>query len=165
MKRSCTSACQEHWRPFRRSHAARRAREIFFALEPRNPLKSLDSDERIQGNPRESNTLKSGFSQRNSQGQENPNGSAAEVAGPARQRARQLDPTAKRPGQAVRLDPARRLLPSPSRRRPFKRGVLVGASELANTDGRSLEVVEGRPIHLFRVDDDSELDQRLVRKR
>jgi hypothetical protein len=63
------------------------------------------------------------------------------------------------------LTQARRLLPSPGGRRPFKRGILVGAGELANTDGRSLEAVEGRPIHLFRVDDDSELDQRLVRKR
>ncbi len=32
---------------------------------PRNPLISLDSDERIQGNPRKSNPQKQGFSQRN----------------------------------------------------------------------------------------------------
>jgi hypothetical protein len=52
-----------------------------------NPLISLDSDERIQGNPRQSNTLESRFSQRNSTGQENPNGSTAKVAGPAGRRA------------------------------------------------------------------------------
>jgi hypothetical protein len=32
---------------------------------PRNPLKSPDSDERIQGNPRKSNTQSQGFSRRN----------------------------------------------------------------------------------------------------
>src|SRR5580693_9734998 len=39
----------------------------------RNPLISHDSDERIQGNPRQSNTLKWGNSQRNGERQENPN--------------------------------------------------------------------------------------------
>src|ERR1700722_9718227 len=38
----------------------------------RNPLISLVSDERIQGNPRKSNTLNKGNSLRNGQGQENP---------------------------------------------------------------------------------------------
>src|SRR5271154_4114411 len=40
---------------------------------PRKPLISLDSDERIQGSPRESKSHKRGSSQRNSQDQENPN--------------------------------------------------------------------------------------------
>jgi hypothetical protein len=42
-------------------------------------LKSLDSDERIQGNPRQSNAHQGGPSQRNGHGQENPNGSAKAV--------------------------------------------------------------------------------------
>jgi hypothetical protein len=37
-------------------------------------LKSLDSDERIQGNPSFSNPQNLGFSQRNGTFQENPNG-------------------------------------------------------------------------------------------
>ena len=40
---------------------------------PRNPLISLDSDERIQGNPRESNRQNRGFSQQNGANQEKPN--------------------------------------------------------------------------------------------
>ena len=48
---------------------ARKApRKNFSAKIPRNPLISLDSDERIQGNPRKSNTRKGGFSQPNRQG-------------------------------------------------------------------------------------------------
>jgi hypothetical protein len=43
----------------------RRAEENFSAKNPRNPLKSLDSDERIQGNPRKSNPPGMGFSRRN----------------------------------------------------------------------------------------------------
>ena len=41
------------------------AEKIFAAKIPRNPLKSLDSDERIQGNPRKSKAQNQGFSQRN----------------------------------------------------------------------------------------------------
>jgi hypothetical protein len=37
----------------------------FSAFISCNPLKSLDSDERIQGNPNESNSSKAGLSQRN----------------------------------------------------------------------------------------------------
>jgi hypothetical protein len=37
-----------------------------------NPLISLDSDERIQGNPRESNTLKPSFRNETAGFQENP---------------------------------------------------------------------------------------------
>jgi hypothetical protein len=53
---------------------------------PRNPLKSLDSDERIQGNPRKSNPHNRGFSDKTARSQENPNpiertdAGAAEVA-------------------------------------------------------------------------------------
>jgi hypothetical protein len=46
----------------RREKAARKIRS---AKIPRNPLKSLNSDERIQGNPRESNPQKRGCLKRN----------------------------------------------------------------------------------------------------
>jgi hypothetical protein len=50
---------------------------------PRNPLKSTDSDERIQGNTRKSKTDKPGFRSETVTGQENPNeGRRAERAGP-----------------------------------------------------------------------------------
>jgi hypothetical protein len=39
---------------------------------PRNPLISLDSDERIQGNPRNSNPHKQGFPRRNGRGPRKP---------------------------------------------------------------------------------------------
>jgi hypothetical protein len=42
---------------------------------PRNPLISLDSDEEIQGNPRNSNPHKQGFRAEMGRPQENPNGS------------------------------------------------------------------------------------------
>jgi hypothetical protein len=38
-------------------------------------LKSIDSDERIQGNPRNSNPRNEGFQTKRLMGQENPNGS------------------------------------------------------------------------------------------
>jgi hypothetical protein len=37
------------------------ARKIISRFIPRNPLKSLDSDERIQENPRKSKPINSGF--------------------------------------------------------------------------------------------------------
>src|SRR3984957_21271625 len=40
---------------------------------PRNPLKSLDSDERIQGNPRNSNPQNRGLRSKTAGAQENPN--------------------------------------------------------------------------------------------
>jgi hypothetical protein len=64
--------------PFRaaefRGETARKKRPRFL---PRNPLKSLDSDERIQGNPRKSNSHKLGFHAEKTRDQENPNGSTA----------------------------------------------------------------------------------------
>jgi hypothetical protein len=44
----------------------------FCALYPRNSLISLDSDERIQGNPRKSNPQNRGFSQRNGRSPRKP---------------------------------------------------------------------------------------------
>jgi hypothetical protein len=51
--------------PFQRcSHPGESRAKKFPAKIPRNPLISLVSDERIQGNPRESNRPNPGFSQR-----------------------------------------------------------------------------------------------------
>jgi hypothetical protein len=44
-------------------HARENARKIFPAKIPLNPLISHDSDERIQGNPKESNSHQGGVSQ------------------------------------------------------------------------------------------------------
>jgi hypothetical protein len=49
-----------------RNSQGKSARKISRARISRNPLISLDSDERIQGNPRKSNPENLGFSQRNS---------------------------------------------------------------------------------------------------
>jgi hypothetical protein len=43
---------------------------------PCNPLKNLDSDERIQGNPRESNASERGLSQRNGNAPRKPKSTA-----------------------------------------------------------------------------------------
>jgi hypothetical protein len=46
----------------------------FLRFIPCNPLISLDSDERIQGNPNKSNPIIGGFFDKAAIGQENPNG-------------------------------------------------------------------------------------------
>jgi hypothetical protein len=51
--------------PARGSCKGKSARNYFPRFKPRNPLKSLDSDERIQGNPRQSNAHERVFWQRN----------------------------------------------------------------------------------------------------
>ena len=48
-------------RPSRRLSTPGRATKNILAKIPRNPLKRLISDERIQGNPRKSNSLSEGF--------------------------------------------------------------------------------------------------------
>jgi hypothetical protein len=59
--------------PFRR--CGKKGREIFFLeKKPRNSLISHDSDERIQGNPRKSNTKRRAFRSEKAIRQENPNG-------------------------------------------------------------------------------------------
>jgi len=50
--------------------------------KPRNPLKSLDSDERIQENPRKSNARERGLRSETATRQENPNGSTGPMARP-----------------------------------------------------------------------------------
>jgi hypothetical protein len=51
------------WRLFRRLCDCEKGREIFLSAKiQRNPLKRLDSDERIQGNPSFFNPYKQGFS-------------------------------------------------------------------------------------------------------
>jgi hypothetical protein len=47
--------------PFWRFRGEKGSRNFIFAKIPRNPLKSIDSDERIQGNPRKSNGSCLGF--------------------------------------------------------------------------------------------------------
>jgi hypothetical protein len=49
------------------------AKKNFSRFIPRNPLISLDSDERIQGNPRKSNPQNRGFRGETARSQENPN--------------------------------------------------------------------------------------------
>jgi hypothetical protein len=49
-------------------------RKKFSGFVPYNPLKSLDSDERIQGNPKKSNALNRGFQSETGSIQDNPNG-------------------------------------------------------------------------------------------
>jgi hypothetical protein len=58
-------------------------RKKFSRFIPRNSLKRLDSDERIQGNPRKSNTQKRGFSQRNRHAPRKPKlAGQTNIAGP-----------------------------------------------------------------------------------
>src|SRR5271156_6606244 len=67
-------------------------------FKPRNPLKSLDSDERIQGNPRQSNTHERGPSQRNGHELRKPNGPTGPMSWPAAEKEpNRLHPNAKRP--------------------------------------------------------------------
>src|ERR1700738_4440205 len=55
----------------------------FPRFKPRNPLKSLDSDERIQGNPRQSNLHQRGLRSETATSQENPNESTGPTSRPA----------------------------------------------------------------------------------
>src|SRR5580692_5749500 len=55
---------QEPWRPFPRFLLRKGCENFFLAKNPRNSLISHDSDERIQGNPRQSNAHNWGSSQR-----------------------------------------------------------------------------------------------------
>jgi hypothetical protein len=56
------------------SETAAKGRAKFLSAKiQRNPLKMLDSDEKIQGNPSFYNPQKLGFSRRNGTFQENPN--------------------------------------------------------------------------------------------
>jgi hypothetical protein len=49
-----TNSAFPHCQAFGGSRRGKSDEKISFATNPRNPLKSLDSDERIQGNPSES---------------------------------------------------------------------------------------------------------------
>src|ERR1700733_9077613 len=62
-EQSCASAWPKIacFRPGVLSTPEKGARNFLSAKKPRNPLKSLDSDERIQGNPRKSNAQKRGL--------------------------------------------------------------------------------------------------------
>src|ERR1700722_17713351 len=62
------------------SSIGKTARKNFPAKIPYNPLKRLDSDERIQGNTRKSNTQNRGFCRETVGRQENPSGRAGWLA-------------------------------------------------------------------------------------
>src|ERR1700683_1394861 len=72
-------------------------RKPFARFVPGNPLISLDSDERIQGNPRKSNSHESRSLRRNGRGQENPKG----LTGPLSRRS-QTDSIRRQSGLARR---------------------------------------------------------------
>jgi hypothetical protein len=60
-EQSCPPVCPRPWEPVPRAPLAGKGREEFYLRKrPRNPLISLDSDERIQGNSRKSNPHKPG---------------------------------------------------------------------------------------------------------
>src|ERR1700722_6906296 len=86
-------------RPGAPSHRAQGARKKLPRFMPRNPLKSLDSDERIQGNPRQSNPHNRGYLQRNGRGPRKPKRiDRTDLAGaPPRQRQSDFSPNAKWP--------------------------------------------------------------------
>jgi hypothetical protein len=70
---------------------------------PRNPLISLDSDERIQGNPRKSNPHDRGSSQRNSDEPRKPKWIDQAMSQPGgREAAEQAPSTGKRPKAPAR---------------------------------------------------------------
>src|ERR1700733_14956295 len=90
--------------PFRnRSRQGKRREKNFPPFFPRNPLISLDSDERIQGNPRKSNPHNPGFLQRKDHGPRKPKSTRSDpIRRSAERELDPLDPKAKRAGGAQR---------------------------------------------------------------
>ena len=80
MSNSARVNAQGPWRPFQCFCRGKRRENFFLAKDPRNPLISLDLDERIQGNPRKSNTKKPRFRSGKAIRQENPNGPTGAAA-------------------------------------------------------------------------------------
>jgi hypothetical protein len=76
----CACECPRALRPFQCFCRGKRRENFFLAKDPRNPLISLDSDERIQGNPKKSNTKKPRFRSGKAIRQENPNGPTGAAA-------------------------------------------------------------------------------------
>ena len=73
-EQSIPSACRILGPPFRRRFRDdKSARKNLLLKISCNPLISLDSDERIQGNPRKSNLIIGGFRSETATSQENPN--------------------------------------------------------------------------------------------
>ena len=110
---------------------------------PFNPLKSLDSNERIQGNPRKSNASESGFSQRKG---DRPRKSKPIDRTAVEKEPDRLHPKAKRLGEDPReigLDRRKR------RRRQPKAKVAVGAYD---TKRRLLAAAEARVGCARRID-------------
>jgi hypothetical protein len=73
----------DHGRPFRslRTPGTETRRNFFARFIPCNPLISLDSDERLQGNPRKPNRPNWGFRSENATDQGNPNGPTGRAFG------------------------------------------------------------------------------------
>jgi hypothetical protein len=101
-EQSCASTCHDRRLPlWRFKRQGKSVRNKFPRLKPRNPLKSLDSDERIHGNPRQSNPHERGLRSETTRGQENPNGSTGPMSRPvAETEPNRLHPKAKRPRTA-----------------------------------------------------------------
>jgi hypothetical protein len=104
----------------RRSHGSRagaKGREKFPSAKiQHNPLKRLNSDERIQGNPSLSNPQNQGFRGQTARAQENPNRvDRTERRARRREGASRLHPNAERSRAAdrsSRVSPCRRTLPA-----------------------------------------------------
>jgi hypothetical protein len=98
-EQSCASGRPSTGAPIPAPHntTPKTARKKLWRFMPRNPLKSLDSRERIQGNPRKSNPHNRGFRSETAGGQENPNGST----GTAARSAARKEPTQLRQGKAI----------------------------------------------------------------
>ena len=79
-------------------NAREKAEKNCSRLKPRNLLKSLDSNERIQRNPTKSNPHDRGPRSETATSQENPNGSTGPTSRPAAEKEpNRLHPNAKRP--------------------------------------------------------------------
>ena len=62
------------------------------------------------------------------------------------------------------LEPSTDSLPTPRRRRPVERRLLVGRREEPDRNCRHVEIADLRLLHAIGVGDDRELDERLVRE-
>jgi hypothetical protein len=136
-----------------------KGREKFIPAKiPRNPLKRLDSDERIQGNPSFSNPLIEGFRGQLAWNQENPNGQPASLAPTAEKEPNRLHPTAQRSEVAGARSASRAIVQmssgalKPRRSRPYLRALVRPARErsrsrlapLARRAGRRAGPCSGR---------------------
>ena len=104
-EQSCPSAWPRPRAPVRRfSRQDKSAEKNCSRFMPRNPLISLNSDERIQGNQRKSNPHKPGLRSKTARSQENPNGSTRPTSRPAAEKEpNRLYPNATPPARWSRV--------------------------------------------------------------